>query len=444
MRRVSFYRRGLIWYASFFNPTTKRYTGARSTGETDKDAALLQVARWERDGIPDSRGRPRSLAAAYDVDTIVQLIRQVSLELKDTERIIAALKARELIEYAVLRDGPGAEGLIPFLLRFWNYDESPYVREKLTHRQRIGRRHCYDMALWVRTHWKPYFEGRRLAEIRKIDLKDFSAWLDREKGLQSKTINNVLAAGSVPLRWAFENEYIPTNPARGLVKFGGKSAKRGVPTEDEVRLLFSSPWSHERAYVGNMLSMSTGLRSGEVLAVQVRDIEEDRLRVRHSWSEQDRLKSTKTGEERTLPLLPEVRAAMLELARKNPNGIGPSAFVFWSTVRTDRPMKNDDLLSELKQALISMKLSEEEFRDPQRLREVAAYWKSRRVCFHSWRHYYAARMADRLEARKVMSATGHRSDAIFQEYADHAAAEVFEEVRTAATEAFGKLVPFRQ
>ena len=64
--------------------------------------------------------------------------------------------------------------------------------------------------------------------------------------------------------------------------------------------------------------MSTGLRAGEVLAVQVRDIEEDRVRVRHSWSDHDKLKGTKTGEERAVPLLPEVRTAMLDLARKKP------------------------------------------------------------------------------------------------------------------------------
>lgn len=27
------------------------------------------------------------------------------------------------------------------------------------------------------------------------------------------------------------------------------------------------------------------------------------------------------------------------------------------------------------------------------------YWKERAVTFHSWRHYYAARMADKVEAR---------------------------------------------
>jgi len=170
---------------------------------------------------------------------------------------------------------------------------------------------------------------------------------------------------------------------------------------------------------------------------------QDRVRVRHSWSYHDKLKGTKTGEERAVPLLPEVRTAMLELARKNPHGIGPTAFVFWSTDRSDRPMDAHPLLEEMKGALVRMRLSEEELEDPQKLREAADYWKSRRVVFHSWRHYYAARMADRLEARKVMSATGHRSDAIFQEYADHVSAEVFDQVKIASDEVFGKLLPFR-
>ena len=90
--------------------------------------------------------------------------------------------------------------------------------------------------------------------------------------------------------------------------------------------------------------MSTGLRAGEVLALQVRDIGEDRLHVWHSWSGSDRLKAPKTNEERTVPLIGEVRTALLELARKNPHGMGPTAFIFWSTSMSDRPMDHAFLL----------------------------------------------------------------------------------------------------
>jgi hypothetical protein len=43
-------------------------------------------------------------------------------------------------------------------------------------------------------------------------------------------------------------------------------------------------------------------------------------------------------------------------------------------------------------------------KDSSKLQAAHDYWRSRRVVFHSWRHYFAARMADRLEKRKVMLA----------------------------------------
>ena len=186
--------------------------------------------------------------------------------------------------------------------------------------------------------------------------------------------------------------------------------------------------------------MSTGLRLGEILAVQVRDIAEDGLHVRHSWSEQDRLKGTKTGEERTVPLLQEVRRALLELARKNPHSVGPATFMFFSTELPDRPMDGHPLVEEFKNELIRMRLNKEERKSPARLLEASEYWKSRRVVFHSWRHYCAARMADRLELRKVQSVTGHRSSAMAEHHADRAAEETFTEVRNVAAETFGTLL----
>ena len=68
------------------------------------------------------------------------------------------------------------------------------------------------------------------------------------------------------------------------MRLSGKAARRGVLSEEEVVWLFARPWSDERAWLGNVLALSTGLRQGEVLAVQVRDVADDRLRVRHAWS----------------------------------------------------------------------------------------------------------------------------------------------------------------
>jgi integrase len=299
------------------------------------------------------------------------------------------------------------------------------------------------MALLIRHYWKPYFNERRLIGIRKNDLQAFSLWLKEEKHLKGKTVNNCLAAGTVALRWAHQNEIILANPAEGLMKFSGKAARRGVLTEAEVKRLFAVPWADERAYLGNAVAMSTGLRSGEVLGLQVRDIEDNRLHIRHSWSNIDKLKATKTGAERAVPLLPELQTRLLELAKKNPHGIGPCSFVYWSATNSDRPMDAHGLADPLKEALLGLSLTKEERKDSEKVKKAVEYWRSRRISYHSWRHLWAARMADRLEARKVMSATGHKSGAVFEVYADHVAEKTLMEVQEVSEDTFGRLLPFR-
>jgi integrase len=447
MRRFSLYPRRKIFYVQFYNPTTRRYTRGRSTGQTNRDAAAAMAAEWLRNGIPEPRTRQRrAIDELLQVDTIVNAITNSQLTAGDARRIVDILQARGLVEIVAAKAGPAFEPLISFLESFWDYEKSPYVRERQSHGQRIGRRHCYDMGRLVRTVWKEHFgEEKPLGDVRKGDLAAFSLWLKEGKNWQPKSINTAIAAGAVAFRWAKANELTTTNPAEGLMHFSGRAIKRGVLTEDEVRWLFAEPWLNLRAYVGNMLAMSTGLRLGEVLAVQVRDVAEDRLHVRHSWSEQDGLKGTKTDEERTVPLLPAVRLALLDVARGNPHGIGPAMFVFFSTELPDRPMDAHPLQEELRAALVLLRLtSEDQRKDPAKVQEAVDYWKSRRVVFHSWRHYYAARMADRLELRKVQTATGHRSAAMAEHYADHATAETFAEVSFASVEAFGKLLPFRK
>ena len=58
MRRFSLFRRGQVWYVRLHNPMTNRYTTARSTGEFQKNAALLVVAERIRDGVEAREGPP--------------------------------------------------------------------------------------------------------------------------------------------------------------------------------------------------------------------------------------------------------------------------------------------------------------------------------------------------------------------------------------------------
>jgi integrase len=157
--------------------------------------------------------------------------------------------------------------------------------------------------------------------------------------------------------------------------------------------------------------------------------------VEHSYSPLDGLKSTKTDEPRIVPVIPAIRDAMLSHARLNPHRNG---YVFWGDKKT-RPSSADSPPRELKKMLCILRAGENPM--PEQQKEALEYWEKRNVVFHSWRHFYSSRMADKLDARTVMLATGHKTEAVFRSYADHALQSHLSEVAVTTSEVFGGILP---
>ena len=173
----------------------------------------------------------------------------------------------------------------------------------------------------------------------------------------------------------------------------------------------------------------------EIIALNVDNIGEDYLTIEYSYSPVDGLKSTKTGEERVVPVIPEIRDAMLNRAKLNPHGNG---YVFWGDKKS-RPCTPRTSAEELKRMLFLIRAGENP--TDEKKKEVEEYWKKRNVVFHSWRHFYAARMTDKLEARKVMLATGHKTESVFKGYSDHALDSDLNDVAVTTGEVFRELLP---
>jgi integrase len=120
-----------------------------------------------------------------------------------------------------------------------------------------------------------------------------------------------------------------------------------------------------------------------------------------------------------------VRAKLLELAGDNP--YGPEGFIFYGSLE-DKPVDRSVLLDGLHDALAGIGIDS----------------GARGIVFHSWRHYYAARMTDRMTPDQVSRVTGHKSKAVFEEYADHITEENLEEVSKVSAEVFGNVLQFRK
>jgi integrase len=429
MRRYYLHTRHGIYYAELVTPTGRKLA-AKSTGKSSEDEALLVVAEWLKHGVPTGKERkPSPLDLVLGLDGILRAIKTADIDSDEAARIIARINAA--FEDRGLIAGPAAgarEGSAPFaefLETFWDYNASPYVREKLAHGHRIGKRHCYESLNRVRQHYRPAFDGRRLDSITRQDLKAFSLDL-KNKGYSASSVNKILVCGTTALSWAFREELIPQNPAAGLVRFSGEAKKRGVLTPREAEAVFSVPWKDRRSYAGNLLAITTGLRCGEILALRASDIGDQVLFVRHGWSFIDGLKAPKNGEERRVPLLPEVRAALTGLLEENPHRT-EDPFVFYGLLE-DKPMDGKLLIKGLKNACALAGI------------DAAA----REIVFHSHRHYYAARMVDVMTADQITRITGHKSRAVFDEYADHITRENLEEAGAAGAQVFGNILQFHR
>jgi integrase len=246
-----------------------------------------------------------------------------------------------------------------------------------------------------------------------------------------------LIAGFTPLKWAAHEKIIPIDPTEGLLRFAGNIKKRGVLTPQEAGELFAMPWREERVRVANYLAATCGLRLGEVMALRESDIDPAKpvLYICHGWSI-DGLKSTKTNEERRAILLPEIRAELLALLKGNPHQ-GGDRFIFYSAL-PDTPIGESMIRDGLREAIekLNIKFAEENRGDEK------IDWKARNIVFHSWRHYYSAQMLDKAEAAEIMRTTGHKTKAVFDEYADHVEAENLEKMGRVAAEVFQNIVKF--
>ncbi len=437
MRRFSLYKRNEIFYVRFWNPETKKYTSAISTGERERRYAETQAAYWDQHGIDDRDHRSVSTHLAFD--TLLTHARTADLTREQVAQVIAVFRDRGLVDANPEQDPQGRQPLLAFLTRFWDFDSSPYVKEKIAFGHTIGRRHCYEQSRRLH-HWREYFgDTITLAEVTREQLQSFQLSL-RQK-LAAKTANAVLSAGTTALAWSVEQGTLATNPAERLRKFSGTSRKRGILSPQDARGVFQVAWNDNRARVGNLVAMTCGLRAGEVIALRREDIGDDRLHVRHSWSFADGLKAPKNGEVRTVPLLREVRDELLKLADSNHKTQSP--FVF-AGPDPKKPMHADALTRGLEQAYLDMKAPKQEDESEtdckQRREEARRLMKEDGICFHSWRHFYATHMADRVELRAVQLATGHRSPAMAQHYADHAQDEHFSDVAQATIRAFTHVI----
>jgi len=443
----------------FKNEQTWKYLQPISTKKETKAEAIQTAFDWLRDGIP-RKGK----AINFKKYTLRDMAKETDISKADAEFICKELQWRGLLKSYVLEDSIQAIDFAKYLTDFWDWEKSPYIKEKLRRKHGLHKRYATEMSGTINRYWKPFFMGKTLGEINRQDIEAFIAYLEslpekaekeqeeidkilHEENLQkpnrknaaqkkrriirypksAKRKNTIIQAGTIPLTWAFQKEMIDKNIVSGITWFAGKRKERRILTPELAKALFQVEWKDERSKLANMLAMVTGMRAEEIQGLRIQDLGQDCLYIRHSWNFQDGLKTTKNNEPRTVEVpFPGLMNELIEIVKNNPHGHNMDSFIFWAEKHQNKPMEQDIFRRDLKDALTKIGLDKEAVKD---------------YTFHGWRHYFTAYMRPLLNEKILQSKTGHKTLEMLNYYAGHRIAGDRERLRTAQIETFSALLP---
>lgn len=437
-----------FYKAYFVNTETGKVIATKSTHSTNKFEATQIASNWHLNGLPSARTTSCSNyknnsvpSSGMDLQSIVnRLTRDEALELNAmiTARFSFIPCGDVVNEKAVVQMTAGAAAvieadiadteplpsvpksnnanasepifLIEALTNFWDFENSEYVKKRQLRGFDIKQRNCKEKLGIVRRYWATYFDADRTVQsLTSRELDEFLLSLRRDRGLSADTVNKTMTAGNMAFEFLIKEGRLEKNPLTGVERFRVQSRKRGIPTETEMKQLMALDWDWTDSVYKLAFKVAAlfGLRAGEISGLQVCDIDAvaDLLYIRHSWNDTDKLKDTKNGDDRTIPIEHGIALELLANARRNPS-YSDTSFVFWSSKVNEQPIWPSSFDDDFYIAMQKIGISEEQR-------------KERNIVFHSLRHYCATQIAQRTSLEIAMKILGHRTEEMTRLYSAH-------------------------
>ncbi|GHV11358.1 hypothetical protein FACS189491_02460 [Spirochaetia bacterium] len=244
----------------------------------------------------------------------------------------------------------------------------------------------------LKGHLIPYF-GRMKLDAITSDV--VLTWLLEytEQGYKNTYINNIMMTLRVLMGEAARRRIIKENPMKDIEKLPNDAKEIQILSPAEVQKLFpqkwDTMWDTYQAYALNKLAAFTGMRIGELAGMRGEYVFKDYISICGQWSRKYGYTDTKTGKNRDIPIIRELRDELNVLKADNGEGY------LFSDDGGKSPISRSSIYRELYGALKKIGIDHE-----QRL--------ERSLSVHGWRHYLntSLRMANVPDA-KIQEITGH-------------------------------------
>ena len=83
------------------------------------------------------------------------------------------LKERNFIKTSVRTESKAARDAMEFLIEFWDYEKSPYIRELHLRGKSFHKKHSNRMTRIIFNYWEPIISGKLVGEITRDDINKF-------------------------------------------------------------------------------------------------------------------------------------------------------------------------------------------------------------------------------------------------------------------------------
>ncbi|MBN2616776.1 MAG: tyrosine-type recombinase/integrase family protein [Spirochaetales bacterium] len=348
----------------------------------------------------------------------------VGLEVDDNDLIKSerkALREAKRLQYIkeIERSDKSNKELFSNYAQDWFlWDKCPYLIAE----RRRGKSPSHSYADGNRRNLEnnilPYFGKMKISEIRPVDIETWMFQLQNRE-LSGRTINLYYNTLQIILGEATRLGDLTVNPGLNVKRMAEKKKVREILTMDEFNLLFKDDalekvWNNEILYYTmTLLGATCGLRVGEIQALLNENVDSDKLllKIKHSWDRTYGLVTTKTKENRVVPITDGIRKYMQLCQSVNPFG-----FIF-SFSNGKQPVDHKAISKFFKRALVNIGIDEENRTE-------------RGLTFHSLRHFATSYFNETLGQQATMNVIGHSTIKMNEHY-DHATIERLNKVRDA-------------
>lgn len=287
---------------------------------------------------------------------------------------------------------------------FWNFDTCPILQDKIARGGHFSKGLAKTNRLNVQKYLIPVFGKKYLPEITPAMVNRWLLSVPEKHKVTPQTANKQLTMLRQMLDVAVSENLISENPARKVKPLIPKKTAKGCFTRDQIKSIFSEPWHNSIVELACRLASITGLRMGEIRALQRDQLTEDSINVTRAFSNTDKLKCTKTGKSRIVP----VPHTLFEELLRVPTD-GPYIFSLCPGI----PVHSDTL----RDALYA------------RMEAVGIDYKKERLSFHSFRHFFNTRLkAAGVDGEMTRAVIGHSSEDMTEHYL-HLSAEDLGRIR---------------